>query len=74
MRIEGIVKGDVTIFDDAVTYDVISDERNYHIKSKGRQALKDAIFLREGQFIEISGIMDEDKIISKGSKIDITRL
>ena len=74
MQINGKVSGSVEILNDRVTYDVISEEQRFHIYSKDRQAVKDAIFLKEGQYIEISGIIDKDKIKSKGSKIDITRL
>lgn len=74
MQINGKVLGNIEIANDRVRYDVISEDQRFHIYSMDRQAVKDAVFLKEGQYIEISGIMDKKDIISKGSKIDITRL
>ncbi|MCR4865409.1 MAG: hypothetical protein K5921_00630 [Lachnospiraceae bacterium] len=74
MHIKGIVNGDIDILDDSVQYAICSDDKDFTILSKGHQAIKDAIFIRNGHYIEISGIMDKEKIISNRSRIDITRI
>ncbi|MBR6452325.1 MAG: hypothetical protein IKS87_06435 [Lachnospiraceae bacterium] len=73
MRINGRI-GKVEIGDDRVLYRVTDDREDYQICSKDRQALKDALFLREGQHIRIEGEPECDMILVREARIDITRI
>ncbi len=74
MRINGIVSGNIDIYDDEVSYEVKDCDNSYHVISKDIQALKDAIFIREGQYISVDGERINESIMSKRSQIDITRI
>lgn len=74
MQIDGIVSGGIDILNDSITYDVINEDQIYHIWSKDNQAVKDAIFIREGQYISIDGERINECILAKRSQIDITRI
>lgn len=71
MKITGKVEH-ITLYDDRVTYEVTAPKKRYRVCSDGRQAVKDAVFLREGQRIEISGMPKGKLIIVKDAKIDIS--
>ena len=72
MLINGRI-GKVEIGDDQVLYRITNDNEKYQVCSKDRQAVKDALFLREGQHIRIEGEADHDMIFVKEARIDITR-
>ncbi|MCR4865404.1 MAG: hypothetical protein K5921_00605 [Lachnospiraceae bacterium] len=74
MRINGIVTGNIDIYDDSVSYEVNAHDNSYHVISKDKQAVKDAIFIRAGQHISVDGERISESIVSKRSQIDITRI
>ena len=74
MQINGRIEGSIAILDDRVLYRVRDDAEQYRVCSTNRQAVKDALFLREGQHIRIRGEPDGETIRVEEAKIDITRI
>ena len=72
MIINGKIEGEIEILDDRVCYQVTENREKYRVCSKEKQAVKDALFLREGQHIRIRGEPCGEAILVKESKIDIT--
>lgn len=71
MIIKGIVEKEAAINGDYVQYQIVSEGILYEIVSKDKQAVKDLIFLRKGQRIEVDAAHDNQDYISNGSVIDI---
>jgi len=61
----------VDIIDDHVEYDIFRKDKRYHVRSEEKQAVKDAIFLRKGQSIEIKATSRDGVILAKESRLDI---
>ena len=57
---------------DKVAYKVMSDDIKYDVVSSGKQAMKDLIFIRKGQEIEIQGNLEGEMIQAEKSKISIS--
>ena len=72
MHINGKIEN-VEIMDNSVKYNVIKEDKSYNVLSLNRQAVKDAIFLRQGQNINIDGKSDGDVIYVSKAMIDINR-
>ena len=73
MRVNG--KTDkIEILDDQVRYNIQSADKEYNVRSVNRQAIKDAIFLREGQTILVNGVSENDVLLVNEAKIDIRRI
>ena len=73
MNILGTVKSDVELSDECrAFYEISSDGKAYRIKSEGKQAIKDAIFIRKGQTISIEGTISSDTMEVESAKIDIS--
>ncbi len=72
MRIEGRIEGNIEIAGNNVKYHVVIGQNTYQFRSENKQAVKDAIFLREGQSIIIRGAPEGDWINVKEAWIDIT--
>lgn len=72
MKINGIVKSGVSLSPDGkVSYDLASDGKRYCVSSRGIQAVKDVIFVREGQQMSIKADYDNITLYTKESRIDI---
>ncbi|MCQ2535529.1 MAG: hypothetical protein MJ110_01010 [Lachnospiraceae bacterium] len=71
MKIWGVVEKEATVVQGKVQYQVKSGEKCYDIISKDRQAVKDLIFLREGQNIEVDVIQKNQDYLSRGSIIEL---
>ncbi|SEM68232.1 hypothetical protein SAMN04487770_1651 [Butyrivibrio sp. ob235] len=74
MIICGRVEGKIIVADNTVMYNVLQGQEKHHVRSVGRQAAKDAIFLREGQSIEVQGSTEDKMLLAQESKIDIRRI
>ena len=72
MHINGKIEN-IEIMDNSVKYNVIKEDISYNVLSLNRQAVKDAIFLRQGQNINIDGNSDGDVIYVSKAMIDINR-
>jgi hypothetical protein len=72
MHINGKIEN-IEIKDNSVKYNVIKEDKSYNVLSLNRQAVKDAIFLRQGQNINIDGNSDGDVIYVSKAMIDINR-
>ena len=72
MHINGKIEN-IEIMDNSVKYNVIKEDKSYNVLSLNRQAVKDAIFLRRGQNINIDGNSDGDVIYVSKAMIDINR-
>lgn len=72
MHINGKIEN-IEIMDNSVKYNVIKEDKSYNVLSLNRQAVKDAIFLRQGQNINIDGNSDGDVIYVSKAMIDINR-
>lgn len=75
-KICGIVTEEVTQNEEKSLYKICADGQDYEIVSTGRQALKDYLFIRKGQKMEVEGCISsrecsEEKLCSKNSKIYI---
>ncbi len=74
MKIDGKIEGSIIINRDSVIYCIKEEKKEYRVLSVNRQAIKDAIFLRQGQRISIEGNVKNNTILVKESKIDIKNL
>ena len=77
MKVQGIVTEDVTRDENCSHYTIKSDGTEYAVLSTGRQAIKDQLFVRKGQCMEIecSEVPEnsEDKrLLFRKSKIILT--
>ncbi len=73
MRVNGKIDK-IEILDDQVRYNIQSADKEYNVRSVNRQAIKDAIFLREGQTILVNGVSENDVLLVNEAKIDIRRI
>ena len=73
MKIRGVVEKEAAINGNEVKYQVNSNGSSYDIISKEKQAVKDLIFLRKGQNVEVEAFQKDNRYISQGSVIDIHR-
>ena len=71
MKVSGEVLKTPIIGQTEVTYDIIDDEKIFHIVSTGKQAKKDIVFVREGQSIEVTGTAEGNTIKAKKGYINI---
>ena len=72
MNLQGIVDSEVSLLSEGrAGYDIISGDERYLVRSEGRQAIKDAIFVRKGQYMDITGEADDHVIKPEISRIDI---
>ena len=71
MKVSGEVLKTPMLGQTGVTYDIIDDEKIFHIVSTGKQAKKDIVFVREGQSIEVTGVAEGNTIKAKRGYIDI---
>lgn len=55
MRIKGTVSCEVIHASNISVYSLCSPHRNYVVVSRGRQAIKDYLFIKEDQIMEIEG-------------------
>ena len=74
MKIVGVVETDALASDNEAMYKVDSDGVSYEIISTDKQAVKDMIFLRKGQKIEVDATVVNNNYISKGAIIDIASI
>lgn len=74
MKIKGIIEKPASINGNQVEYQVDSGGRIYVIISKDKQAVKDYLFLRKGQSVEVVATEENEEYISYGSKIELARL
>ena len=73
MRVNGKIDK-IDILDEQVRYNIQSADKEYNVRSLNRQAIKDAIFLREGQTILVNGVSENDVLLVNEAKIDIRRI
>lgn len=73
MHVNGKIEK-IEILDDQVRYDIRSAQNAYKIRSVNRQAVKDAIFLREGQTIRVDGVSENGIVLVNEAIIDIKKL
>ena len=71
MKIKGIVTNEATLNEDTAMYSVSMSDNQYVIESSGRQAVKDYIFIREGQLVEVEGTIKDKCIVSQKTRIEI---
>ena len=74
MKIKGIVTNDATINQDTAMYSVSMSDNQYVIESSGRQAVKDYIFIREGQLVEVEGTFKDKCIVSQKTRIELEKV
>lgn len=74
MKIKGIVTNDATINQDTAIYSVSMSDNQYVIESSGRQAVKDYIFIREGQLVEVEGTFKDKCIVSQKTRIELEKV
>lgn len=74
MKIKGIVTNEATINQDTAKYSVNMSDNQYVIESSGRQAVKDYIFIRKGQFVEVEGTFMDKCIVSKKTRIELGKI
>lgn len=74
MKIKGIVTNDATINQDTAMYSVSMSDNQYVIESSGRQAVKDYIFIREGQLVEVEGTFKDKCIMSQKTRIELEKV
>lgn len=55
--------------DSGTKYHVLADETEYEVVAKGRQAIKDYLFVRKHQQVEIEGILEAKRIFLEKAKI-----
>lgn len=73
MNILGTVKSDVKLSDECrASYEISSGGRAYRVRSDGKQAIKDAIFIRKGQTISIEGTISNNTMEVETARIDIS--
>ncbi len=70
MHINGKIEK-IDVKDDHVEYDISRKDKRYHVRSENKQAVKDAVFLRKGQKIEIRGTGGDGMILVRESRLDI---
>lgn len=73
MHVNGKIEK-IEVLDDQVRYNIRSAHDEYNVRSVNRQAVKDAIFLREGQTVQVDGVSENGVLLVNESKIDIKRL
>lgn len=73
MHVNGKIEK-IEVLDDQVRYNIQSAHDEYNVRSVNRQAVKDAIFLREGQTVQVDGVSENGVLLVNESKIDIKRL
>lgn len=73
MHVNGKIEK-IEVLDDQVRYNIRSAYDEYNVRSVNRQAVKDAIFLREGQTVQVDGVSENGVLLVNESKIDIKRL
>ncbi|HJC25227.1 MAG TPA: hypothetical protein H9761_16255 [Candidatus Eisenbergiella merdavium] len=71
MEIKGSVTAGVIRDNETGRYKVDVGGREYEVVSKGRQAIKDYLFIRKGQRLEIEGEEENSRIRLEKCKIDI---
>ena len=71
MKIKGIVTNEAIINQGTAKYSVNMSDNQYVIESSGRQAVKDYIFIREGQLVEVEGTFKDKCIVSKKTRIEL---
>ena len=71
MKIKGIVTNEAIINQGKAKYSVNMSDNQYVIESSGRQAIKDYIFIREGQLVEVEGTFKDKCIVSKKTRIEL---
>lgn len=71
MKIKGLVTNEATINQDTAMYSVSMSDNQYVIESFGRQAVKDYIFIREGQLVEVEGTFKDKGIVAQKTRIEI---
>ena len=69
---KGTVTDEAIYEKDKAAYKVMSDDIKYDVVSSGKQAMKDLIFIRKGQEIEIQGNLEGEMIQAEKSKISIS--
>lgn len=74
MKIVGVVETEALASDNEAKYKVDSDGISYEIVSTDKQAVKDLIFLRKGQKIEVDATVVNNNYVSKGAIIDIASI
>ncbi|MCR5502014.1 MAG: hypothetical protein K6F53_03315 [Lachnospiraceae bacterium] len=77
MIIHGLVEEKAEIVDNKVCYTVLTGPGNrerIRVVSEGKQALKDALFLRKDQKITVCGRRTGDGMSAHRSRIDIKNL
>lgn len=62
------------IFEDKATYELSYCGKQISAESSGRQAVKDFLFIRRGQDVEIEGDPSKNHIKVSKAKIDISNL
>ena len=74
IRVQGIVTEEVTQSENGSRYTISSDGKEYAVLSTGRQAIKDNLFVRKGQCMElecsdISENSEDERLLFRKSKI-----
>ncbi len=71
MIINGIVDDNIKMIENHIEYDITDNDKEYHISSYGRQAVKDAIFIKKGYRVKIEGWKDQNSILVEKAQISI---
>ena len=69
MKIIGSVCSDVKYSKGTSKYKIIRNEQEYEVVSFGKQAIKDFIFIKNGQKVEMNGNIVNKKIFPVKEKI-----
>lgn len=74
MKEEGIVTKTPLICKNRVVYEVKIGDEDFMAESVGTQAVKDYLFVRKGQNIDIEGDIISNQIEVQNAKIDIASI
>lgn len=69
IHISGEITDDVRKDEDGSRYHISADGTEYEVVTRGRQAIKDYLFVRKHQQVEIEGILEAKRIFIEKAKI-----
>ncbi|MGN0377015.1 MAG: hypothetical protein ACI4ED_05215 [Suilimivivens sp.] len=73
VNLKGEVVEEVSLNEHTGSFVIRTEDRNVRIISEGEQAIKDYMFIRKNQKMEIDGTEREDKVYSRKLRIDILK-
>lgn len=69
VHITGKVVDELVKENDQTKFHIAADGAEYEVVSRGRQAIKDYLFVRKHQQVEVEGILEAKRIFLKKAKI-----